>query len=87
MGAGSFMVMYTLTKEFLVLVLISIVIAIPSGWIIVANLLKQFAYRIDLNIIVFLGIAVGAVLIATLTVSFQAYKATTINPAEALKVE
>jgi len=87
MGAGSFMVMYTLTKEFLVLVLVSIVIAIPLGWIIVANLLKQFAYRIDLNILVFLAIAVGAIIIAALTVSFQAYKATTINPAEALKVE
>jgi ABC-type antimicrobial peptide transport system permease subunit len=75
------------SKEFLVLVLISIVIAIPLGWIIVAKLLKQFAYRIDLNIIVFLGIAVRAVLIASLTVSFQAYKATTINPAEAHKME
>jgi ABC-type antimicrobial peptide transport system permease subunit len=87
MGAGSIMVMYTLTKEFLVLVLVSIVIAIPLGWIIVANLLKQYAYRIDLNILVFLAIAIGAVIIAALTVSFQAYKATTINPAEALKVE
>jgi len=87
MGAGSFAVMYTLSKEFLLLVLISIVIAIPVGWIIVENLLKQFAYRIEMNIVVFISIAIGSILIAMLTVSFQAYKATGINPAEALKVE
>jgi putative ABC transport system permease protein len=87
MGAGSLIVMYTLSKEFILLVLISIVIAIPVGWIIVGNLLRQFAYRIDMSILVFAGIAVGAIIIAMLTVSFQAYKATGINPSEALKVE
>jgi ABC-type antimicrobial peptide transport system permease subunit len=87
MGAGSLTVMYTLSIEFLLPVLLSILIAIPLGWVIVANLLKQFAYRIDLSIFVFLGIAGGAILISLLTVSFQAYKATGINPAEALKVE
>jgi len=87
MGADSITVMYTLAWEFLLPVLISVVIAIPVGWIVVRNLLKQFAYRIDIHFYVFAGIAVGAILIALLTVSFQAYKATGINPAEALKVE
>jgi putative ABC transport system permease protein len=87
MGADSFAVMYTLAGEFLLPVLISIIIAIPVGWIIVNNLLKQFAYRIDLDFFVFVGIALGALVIALLTVSYQAYKATGINPAEALKVE
>jgi putative ABC transport system permease protein len=87
MGAGSLTVMYALSREFLLPVILSIIIAIPLGWIIVVNLLKQFAYRIDLSILIFLGIAAGAILISLLTVSFQAYKATGINPAEALKVE
>ena len=87
MGAGSLTVMYTLSREFLLLVIISILIAIPAGWIIVWNFLKQFAYRINMNPLVFSGIAIIAVLIAMLTVSFQAYKATGINPAESLKVE
>ncbi len=87
MGASSFTVMFTLAREFLLPVLISIVIALPLGWVIVRNLLKQFAYRIDISIFVFAGIAAGAILIALLTVSFQAYRATGINPAEALKVE
>jgi ABC-type antimicrobial peptide transport system permease subunit len=87
MGAGSFTVMYTMSKEFLLLILISIAIAVPVGWIIVRNLLKQFAYRIEINILVFIAIAMGAIIIAMLTVSFQAYKASATNPAEALKVE
>ena len=87
MGAGSLAVIYALSKEFLLLVLISIVIAIPVGWIIVGNLLKQFAYRIEMSIVVFIAIAVGAITIAMLTVSFQAYKTSGTNPAEALKVE
>jgi ABC-type antimicrobial peptide transport system permease subunit len=87
MGAGSLMIMYTMSKEFLVLVIISIAIALPLGLIIVKNLLKEFAYRIDMSFAVFAGIAVGAIIISILTISFQAFKSSLINPAEALKVE
>ncbi len=87
MGAGSFEIMYTMSKEFITLVLISIVLAFPLGWIIVGKLLNQFASRIDMSIPVFVAIALGSVVIAMLTVGFQAYKASGINPAEALKIE
>ncbi|HKK42561.1 MAG TPA: ABC transporter permease [Bacteroidales bacterium] len=87
MGAGSLDVMFTLSVEFLTLVVVSLIIAIPLGWIIVEKLLKQFASRIDLNIAVFAVIALGAIFIALFTVSFQAYRASGTNPAEALKVE
>lgn len=87
MGAGPVPIIQTLSKEFVTLVCISIVIALPAGWLIVKKLLQQFANRIDIDIMVFLAIAFGAVLIAFTTVSFQAWKATGINPAVALKVE
>jgi putative ABC transport system permease protein len=87
MGAGSLIIMYTLAKEFLVFVFIAILISVPAGWYIVHKLLQQFAYRIGMNPLVFAGISAGALIIAALTVSFQAYKATGINPAEALKIE
>jgi ABC-type antimicrobial peptide transport system permease subunit len=87
MGAGSFIIMFTLTKEFLVFVLISIIISVPLGWFLVDKLLGQFAYRIEMNPVVFVVISVGAILIAVLTVSYQAYRASGINPAEALKIE
>ncbi|HUV01612.1 MAG TPA: ABC transporter permease [Bacteroidales bacterium] len=87
MGAGTATILYTMAKEFMLLILISLAIALPAGWIIVENLLKQFASRIDMSIFVFAGIAAGAIVIAIVTVSFQAFKASRINPAEALKVE
>ena len=87
MGAGSLTVMFSLIREFLVLVLISIVIAIPVGWFVVDKLLGLFAYRIEKSILVFVSIAIGAILVALATVTYQAYKATGINPAEALKLE
>jgi ABC-type antimicrobial peptide transport system permease subunit len=87
MGADSLNVIHAMAREFLTLVVISLVIALPAGWLIVHKLLQQFAYRIDMNILVFVGIAAGTILIAILTVGYQAYKASCINPAEALKIE
>jgi len=87
MGAGTVIILCTMAREFLILILISLVIALPAGYIIINNLLKQFASRIDVSMLVFGGIAAGAVIIAMITVSFQAFKASLINPAEALKIE
>ena len=87
MGAGSFRIMYTLAEEFMLLILISLALAIPIGWIIVKSLLMSSANRIDINPIVFIIVTIGAIVIAVLTVGIQAYKATLVNPAEALKVE
>jgi ABC-type antimicrobial peptide transport system permease subunit len=87
MGAGTLTILYSMVKEYLLLVVIALVIALPAGWIIVENLLKQFASRIDLSIIIFVLIATGALFLALVTVTFQAFKASGINPAKALKVE
>jgi hypothetical protein len=87
MGAGTLKILYTMASEFILIVAISLVIAVPAGWIIVNNLLKQFASRIEINPLIFVLIAAGALFIALLTVSFQAVKASLINPAEALKIE
>jgi predicted permease len=87
MGADSLTVIRTMAREYLVLVLVSLLIALPAGWVIVHKLLQQFAYRIDIKIIVFAVIGAVTILIAALTVGYQAYKASCINPAEALKIE
>ena len=87
MGADSLIVISTMAREYLILVMISLLIALPAGWVIVHKLLQQFPYRIDMNIMVFVAIAVGTVIVAMLTVSYQAYRASCINPAEALKIE
>jgi putative ABC transport system permease protein len=87
MGAATYNVIYSLTREFMLLILIAIVLALPVALIVVDKLLNQFAYRVAINPIVFFTIASGAILIAMMTVSFHAFKASGINPAEALKTE
>ena len=87
MGAGVVSVIFSLSKEFLLLVIISIALAFPLGWYAVNKMLNEFAYRIDINWLVFGEIGLGALIVALATVSFQAYRAAAINPAVALKTE
>ncbi len=87
MGAGVVSVIFSLSKEFLILVIISIAIAFPLGWYAVNKMLLEFAYRINLNWLVFGAIGLGALVVALVTVSLQAYKASCVNPAVALKAE
>lgn len=87
MGAGSATIIYAMSKEFITLVLISILLAVPMGWFMMDKLLKDFAYRINLDYRIFAAISLGAIIVAFLTVSYQAYKAAGINPAKALKSE
>jgi putative ABC transport system permease protein len=87
MGAGSVSVMFEMAREFLTLVLLAIIISVPSGWFLMTKMLKQFAFRIEINPLVFAAISAGAILIAMLTVGFQAYRATGINPSTAIRSE
>jgi len=87
MGAGTTTILYSMVKEFLLLVIIALIVALPLGWIVISNLLKQFASRIEISISVFAIIATGTLIIALTTVFFQAYKASLINPSLALKSE
>jgi putative ABC transport system permease protein len=87
MGAGVLSVIFSLSKEFLILVFISIAIAFPLGWYAVHKMLLEFAYRVNMNWLVFGAIGLGAMILAMATVSFQAYRASCVNPAVALKAE
>ncbi len=87
LGASVQNVLYILSKDFLALVLISLVIATPVAWWIMHNWLQDFAYRTSIPWWVF-GIAGGvAVLIALITISFQAIKAAIANPVKSLRTE
>jgi putative ABC transport system permease protein len=76
-----------LSGEFLKLVLIALLIASPIAWYFMDNWLKDFAYRIEIEWWVF-AIAGGlAIVVALLTVGFQALKAALVNPVTSLKTE
>jgi putative ABC transport system permease protein len=76
-----------LSKDFLKLVLVAIFVATPLAWIFMNNWLKDFAYRISISLWIFLTAGAIAILIALLTVCFQAVKAALANPVVALKNE
>jgi putative ABC transport system permease protein len=87
LGAGTTRLASLLSREFIILVVIAIVIAIPIVWIGMTRLLNYFAYRISLQWWVFLATSVVAVSIAVITVSFQTIRAAVANPVKSLRTE
>lgn len=76
-----------LSKDFIRLVLIAIILAVPLAWWFMDNWLQSFAYRISINWWVFAFAGLAAIFIALLTVSFQAIKAAIANPVKSLRTE
>jgi len=76
-----------LSKDFLVLVIISILIASPLAWWAMDKWLQEFAYRTEINIWIFALAGGMTVLIALLTVGSQAIKAAMSNPVDSLRSE
>jgi putative ABC transport system permease protein len=76
-----------LTTEFVRLVIISIVIASPLAWLVMNNWLRDFAYRIDINVWMIVLAGLMAIVIAMITVGFQAIKAALANPVKSLRTE
>jgi putative ABC transport system permease protein len=76
-----------LSKEFLVLVVVAILISIPLAWYAGSRWLQDFAYRVELSGWMFLVAGIIGVLIAILAVSSQAIKAAIANPVKSLRTE
>jgi putative ABC transport system permease protein len=87
LGASVGGIVVLLSKEFTRWVIISIIIAAPAAYFIMDSWLQNFAYRIDISLWTILLAGVAAIIIALLTVSFQAVRAAVSNPVKALKYE
>jgi putative ABC transport system permease protein len=86
-GASVKNVLALVSKEFLVLVFIAIIMAIPLTWWGMNVWLQDFAYRINISWWIFSAAGVLTVVIALITVSFQAIKAAVANPVKSLRTE
>jgi putative ABC transport system permease protein len=87
LGASVNRVVTILSKDFLKLVCISLVIAIPAAWFVANKWLENYPYRISLSWKLFAAGGILVVLIALITVSFQAIKAGVANPVKSLRTE
>ena len=87
LGASVTGIVTLLSKDFLKLVVIAIVIASPLAWYVMHKWLQDFAYRININWWIFLLAGIIAATIAFVTISFQAIKAANTNPVKSLRTE
>jgi putative ABC transport system permease protein len=87
LGANVGGIVTMISKDFLKLVLIAAVIAFPVAWWAMNKWLQSFAYRTSISWWIFVGADLLALMIALLTVSFQAIKAAVANPVKSLRTE
>ncbi|WP_234736852.1 ABC transporter permease [Tellurirhabdus bombi] len=87
LGASAGSIVALLSRDFLKLVVIAIIIATPLAWYAMNRWLQDFAYRVELSWWMFVLAGGIAMLIALATVSFQSLKAALVNPVKSLKSE
>jgi len=87
LGASVSSIITTLSTDFLKLVILSMLIAIPAAWLAAGKWLEHYPYRISLSWWMFSVAAIVVVMIALATVSFQAIKAAMANPVKSLRTE
>jgi putative ABC transport system permease protein len=87
LGASVEGIVLLLSKEFVKLVVVALLIASPMAWYAMSKWLEDFAYRIELEWWIFAIAGIVAIVIALLTVSFQSVKAALINPVKYLRSE
>ncbi|MFM9838329.1 MAG: ABC transporter permease [Cyclobacteriaceae bacterium] len=87
MGASVSHLVLMLSKDFMILVGIAFVIGIPAGYYIMEQWLKDFAYKTDIDVMVFVFAGAASIVIAWFTVSFESYKAASNNPVKSLRSE
>jgi putative ABC transport system permease protein len=87
LGASVAAAVTLLTKDFLKLIVLSLLIAMPAAWQLATQWLQYYPYHIQLNAFMFAFAAVFVVVVSLATVSFQAFKAAWENPVKALRSE
>lgn len=87
LGASIFNVWHLLSKDFVLLVVISFLVAIPLSYFFMHEWLQNYSYRTPVSLWIFVAASSGALLITVLTVSFQSIKAAIANPVKSLRTE
>ncbi len=87
LGASPVTLFNLLSKEFLLLVFVALILATPIAWLAMHSWLQNYVYKIDLSWWMFLVAGIISILIALITVSFQAIRAAVANPVKSLRTE
>lgn len=87
LGASITSINLLLMKEFVKLILVSIIVASPLAWWIMNKWLQDFPYKIEITIGLFILIGLVAIIISVLTIGYQAIKAASTNPVKSLRTD
>jgi putative ABC transport system permease protein len=87
LGASIPNIVLLLSKDFIRLIIVAIVIASPVAWYVMHKWLQDFAYRVNMSWWIFFAAGFLAIVIALATISFQAIKAAMANPVKSLRTE
>ncbi len=87
LGATVNQIVGILSKEFIILIIVSMILAFPVAWYFMGDWLDSYAYRIDLDWVPFVGAAAIAGTIALITIGTQTFKAAVSNPSDRLRDE
>ncbi|TWJ04889.1 putative ABC transport system permease protein [Mucilaginibacter frigoritolerans] len=87
LGANISSIVLLISKDFLLMVFIAMIIASPVAWFMSNKWLQDFAYRIHINAWIFIVAGLASLVIAAVTISIQAIKAALANPVNSLKSE
>jgi putative ABC transport system permease protein len=86
-GANEGVIIRLISKDFLILVIISIIIAIPVAFYFMSNWLEKYVYKTNISVILLLLAALFTIVLTFFTISYKAYQASVLNPASSLKTE
>jgi putative ABC transport system permease protein len=87
MGASEKDIIFLLSKNYAILVLLAFLLSVPIAWTGINMWLKSFAYKSNMGIHLFLGVGIMVLIIACLTVAYHSYRAASANPASTLRSE
>ncbi|MDF9800167.1 putative ABC transport system permease protein [Catalinimonas alkaloidigena] len=87
LGASVGKILLMVGRDFTLLILLSLLIAVPFTYWLLHEWLQDFAYRIEVNVLLLAGVGSVALFIAWLTISFQSIKAAQANPVDSLRDE
>lgn len=86
-GADELVILRLISKDFLLLVTIAILIALPAAYYFMSKWLQNYIYRTDIGVFLIISAALLTILITFITISYKAYQAAILNPASSLRTE
>jgi len=86
-GANEGVIIRLISKDFLILVTISIIIAVPVAYYFMSNWLQNYVYRTKIGVLILILAALLTIIITFITISYKAYQAAIMNPANSIRTE